>query len=165
MLANLGTAFAAAWVVGLFQEEIEGLVALAVLLPVVAGMGGTGGIQTLTVITRAIALGEIEFSSGLRAVGKECLVGLFLGAVTGLASAGITTLWHGNPVLGMVIFVAMVSTMAVAGLLAATLRGRLRIGRSRTTRGCPRVCLGGQSRQRHSRRVREKRQQSHHPGD
>jgi magnesium transporter len=120
MLANLGTAFAAAWVVGLFQEEIEGLVALAVLLPVVAGMGGNGGIQTLTVITRAIALGEIEFSSGLRAVGKECLVGLILGAVTGLASAGITTLWHGNPVLGMVIFVAMVSTMAVAGLLGAS---------------------------------------------
>jgi magnesium transporter len=68
----------------------------------------------------AIALGEIEFSSGLRAVGKECLVGLILGAVTGLASAGITTLWHGNPVLGMVIFVAMVSTMAVAGLLGAS---------------------------------------------
>jgi magnesium transporter len=68
----------------------------------------------------AIALGEIEFSSGLRAVGKECLVGLILGAVTGLASAGITTLWHGNPVLGMLNFVAMVSTMAVAGLLGAS---------------------------------------------
>jgi len=68
----------------------------------------------------AIALGEIEFSSGLRAVGKECLVGLILGAVTRLASAGITTLWHGNPVLGMLNFVAMVSTMAVAGLLGAS---------------------------------------------
>lgn len=120
MFVNLATAFAAAWVVGLFQQTIENLVALAVLLPVVAGMGGNGGIQTLTVITRAIALGEIEFSSGLRAVGKEFVVGLILGAVTGLASAGIVTLWQGNPVLGVVTFVAMVSTMAVAGLLGAT---------------------------------------------
>jgi magnesium transporter len=120
MLANLVTAFAAAWVVGLFQQTIENLVALAVLLPVVAGMGGNGGIQTLTVITRAIALGEIEFSSGIRAVGKEFLVGLALGAITGAASAAVITLWQGNPVLGLVIFVAMVSTMAVAGLLGAT---------------------------------------------
>ncbi|MBW1883892.1 MAG: magnesium transporter [Deltaproteobacteria bacterium] len=120
MLVNLGTAFAAAWVVGLFQQTIENLVALAVLLPVVAGMGGNGGIQTLTVITRAIALGEIEFSSGVRAVGKEFLVGLVLGAVTGAASAAIITVWQGNPVLGLVIFIAMVSTMAVAGLLGAS---------------------------------------------
>lgn len=120
MLANLVTAFAAAWVVGLFQQTIENLVALAVLLPVVAGMGGNGGIQTLTVITRAIALGEIEFSSGIRAVGKEFLVGLVLGAITGAVSAVVITLWQGNPVLGLVIFVAMVSTMAVAGLLGAT---------------------------------------------
>lgn len=120
MLANLGTAFAAAWVVGIFQQSIENLVALAVLLPVVAGMGGNGGIQTLTVITRAIALGEIEFSSGIRAVGKEFMVGIVLGTITGLASAIIITLWQGNPVLGFVIFAAMVSTMAVAGLLGAS---------------------------------------------
>ena len=120
MLVNLATVFAAAWVVGLFQHAIENVVALAVLLPVVAGMGGNGGVQTLTLITRAIALGEIEFSSGIRAVGKEFLVGLILGGVTGLASAAVVTLWQGNPVLGLVIFVAMVGTMAVAGLLGAS---------------------------------------------
>jgi len=120
MLANLATAFAAAWVVGLFQQTIENLVALAVLLPVVAGMGGNGGIQTLTVITRAIALGEIEFSSGMRAVAKEFVVGMVLGAITGVASALVIYLWQGNPVLGFVIFSAMVSTMAIAGLLGAT---------------------------------------------
>ncbi|MCP4037456.1 MAG: magnesium transporter [bacterium] len=120
MLANLVTAFAAAWVVGLFQHTIENLVALAVLLPVVAGMGGNGGIQTLTVITRAIALGEIEFSSGIRAVGKEFVVGMVLGAITGVSSALVIYLWQGNPVLGLVIFSAMVSTMAIAGLLGAT---------------------------------------------
>ena len=119
MLVNLATAFTAAWVVGLFQETIEKVVALALFLPVVAGMGGNGGIQTLTVITRAIALGEIEFSSGVRAVGKELLVGIVLGAVAGVLSALIITLWHGNPVLGFVMFTAMVTTMAIASLLGA----------------------------------------------
>ena len=80
MLANLGTCFLAAWVVGLFERALEQVVALAVFMPVVAGMGGNGGIQAVTVITRGIALGEIEFSTGLRAVGKELAVGLLVGA-------------------------------------------------------------------------------------
>jgi magnesium transporter len=119
MIVNLGATFTAAWVVGLFQTTIEQMVALAAFLPVVAGMGGNGGIQTLTVITRAIALGEIEFSSGVRAVGKEFGVGLVLGATMGVLSAGVTYLWQGNPVLGGVVFLAMVSTMAVASFLGA----------------------------------------------
>ena len=61
MFLNLGTCFAAAWVVGLFERTIEQVVTLAVFMPIVAGMGGNGGTQSLTVITRAIALGEIEF--------------------------------------------------------------------------------------------------------
>jgi magnesium transporter len=119
MLVNLATTFTAAWVVGLFQQTIENFVALAMFLPVVAGMGGNGGIQTLTVITRAIALGEIEFSSGLRAVGKEFFVGLVLGALAGVLSAVIIAFWHGNPVLGFVMFAAMLTTMAIASLLGA----------------------------------------------
>jgi magnesium transporter len=119
MLVNLVTAFGAAWVVGLFQHTIEQLVALATFMPVVAGMGGNGGVQTLTVITRAIALGEIEFSSGLRALGKEVTVGLVMGATVGILSAGIITLWNGNPMLGVVVFLALVGTMAVAGLMGA----------------------------------------------
>ncbi len=118
-LVNLGTAFAAAWVVGLFQGTIENLVALATFLPVVAGLGGNGGIQALTVITRAIALGEIDFSSGARAVGKELTVGIVLGAVTGIFGAVLITLWQGNPYLGLVVFLALVITMAIAGLLGA----------------------------------------------
>jgi len=119
MLVNLATAFAAAWVVGLFQHAIESLVALAVLLPVVAGMGGNGGIQTLTVITRAIALGEIEFSSGLRAVGKEMWVGLVVGAAAGIISAGIAYMLHGNLYLGLVLLLAMMVTMLTASLVGA----------------------------------------------
>jgi magnesium transporter len=119
MLVNLATAFAAAWVVGLFRETIEQVVALAMFLPVVAGMGGNGGVQTLTVITRAIALGEIEFSSGIRAVGKEFFVGSVLGALAGIAGGLIITLWQGDPNLGFVLFAAMITTMAIASLLGA----------------------------------------------
>ncbi|MEE8580092.1 MAG: magnesium transporter [Myxococcota bacterium] len=119
MALNLVTVFVAAWVVGLFQHTIEQLVALAIFLPVVAGMGGNSGVQALTVITRGIALGEIEFSSGIRAVGKEAAVGVVLGAVTGALSGAVATLWQGSATLGFVLFLAMVLTMTVAGLLGA----------------------------------------------
>jgi magnesium transporter len=119
MLVNLGTAFLAAWVVGLFERTIEQVVALAFFMPVVAGMGGNGGTQALTVITRGIALGEIEFSSGARAALKELAVGLVMGAVTGLVSAGIAYAAVGNAVIGVALFFAMLVTMAVAGLLGA----------------------------------------------
>jgi magnesium transporter len=121
MVVNLATVFVAAWVVGLFQQTIEQLVALAIFLPVVAGMGGNGGVQTLTVITRGIALGEIEFSSGIRTIFKEVAVGLAIGACVGALSAGIAYLWQGNPVLGAVLFIAMMVTMAVASLLGAAI--------------------------------------------
>jgi magnesium transporter len=119
MFLNLTTAFAAAWVVGLFERTLEQVVALAIFMPVVAGMGGNGGTQALTVITRAIALGEIEFSSGLRAAMKELLVGLTIGIIVGGLGAGISYLWQGNPILGVSLFLAMVLTLSVAGLLGA----------------------------------------------
>jgi len=119
MLVNLATCFVAAWVVGLFERTLEQVVALAIFMPVVAGMAGNGGVQALTVITRAIALGEIEFSSGVAAAGKELVVGVTLGAVTGLVSAGLAWLWMGSPWLGVALFLAMVVTMAIAGLMGA----------------------------------------------
>jgi len=119
MLANLGTCFLAAWVVGLFERALDQVVALAVFMPVVAGMGGNGGIQAVTVITRGIALGEIEFSTGLRAVGKELAVGLMVGAVTGAVSAGFAVVWQGTPWLGLALVLAMILTLGVAGLAGA----------------------------------------------
>ncbi len=119
MLINLATAFLAAWVVGLFERSIAQVVALATFMPVVAGMGGNVGTQALTVITRGIALGEIEFSSGVRAVGKQLLVGIAIGATTGLVGALIAYLLRGNPFLGVVLFLAMVINMGVAGLVGA----------------------------------------------
>jgi len=119
MLLNLCALFVAAWVVGLFAGTLERLVALAFFMPVVAGMGGNSGIQSLTVITRGIALGEIEFSSGLRLVAKELGVALAIGAVAGLVAAIFATLWQGSPLLGGVLFLAMVLTIGVAGMLGA----------------------------------------------
>ena len=119
MLLNLGTAFTAAYVVGLFESTLDQLVSLAIFLPVVAGVGGNGGIQTLTVITRSIALGEIEFSSGLRAIGKELWVGLVTGSVAGILAGLLAFLWQGNPILGLVLLLAMVITMTAASLLGA----------------------------------------------
>jgi magnesium transporter len=119
MMVNLATCFLAAWVVGLFERTLEQVVALAIFMPVVAGMAGNGGTQSLTVITRGIALGELEFSSGLRAAFKELAVGLAIGAMTGLASAGIAYYWHGSPVIGLALFLAMVVSMAISGLMGA----------------------------------------------
>jgi magnesium transporter len=119
MLLNLCTAFSAGAVIGLFENTIEQMVGLAIFLPVVAGVGGNGGIQTLTVITRAIALGEIEFSSGLRAVGKEMWVGLVVGASAGLISGGVAYALHGNFYMGVVLLLAMMVTMVTASLFGA----------------------------------------------
>ncbi len=116
---NLVTTFTAGLVVYLFQDTIERFVVLAAFLPIVGGMGGNGGIQTLTVITRSIALGEIEFSSGIRAIGKEMGVGLVIGTVAGIATGGIAYAWEGNPWMGLVLLFAMMATLTIAGLLGA----------------------------------------------
>lgn len=119
MLLNLGTCFLAAWVVGLFERTLDQMISLAVFMPVVAGMAGNGGTQALTVITRGIALGELEFSTGARAALKELAVGLTIGAATGLASAAIAYFWHGNAIIGLALFLAMIVAMAVSGLMGA----------------------------------------------
>jgi len=119
MLVNLCTAFGAGAIVGLFEGTLDRMVSLAIFLPVVAGIGGNGGIQTLTVITRAIALGEIEFSSGMRAVGKEMLVGLVVGTAAGVISGAIAYLLHSNVYMGVVLLTAMVVTMVTASLVGA----------------------------------------------
>jgi len=119
MLLNLGATFLLAWVIGLFERTLEQIVTLAFFMPVVAGMGGNGGIQALTVVTRAIALGELEFSSGLRAIRKEVSVAIVIGIVTGAVSGAFAYLWQGSPYLGVVLFATMIITMAIAGIMGA----------------------------------------------
>lgn len=113
---NLGTAFLAAAVVGMFEETIAAWTALAIFLPIVAGQGGNAGAQTLTVIIRDMALGEISKGDGRKALLKESFLGLVNGIAIGLIVGVISYAWKGSFVLGVVVGVAMVLNMIAAGL-------------------------------------------------
>jgi len=111
---NLITAFMAASVVALFEGTIERITALAVFMPIVAGMGGNAATQTLTVIVRGIALGELTWSNSRKALLKEMTVGLGNGVVLGLVAAAVAWATRGNPVLGLILCAAMIINMFVA---------------------------------------------------
>jgi len=116
LLVNLPTALLAATVVGLFEPSIQALAALAVFMPIVAGMGGNAGIQTFTVIVRAIALGDLTLANTRRVLLREALIGLANGAGTGLVAGLVAYLWKGDPLLGLILGLAMVTNMLVAAL-------------------------------------------------
>lgn len=116
MSFNLLTAMLAASVVSLFVGTIEKAAALAIFMPVVAGMGGNGGTQTLTVMIRGIALGELDFATTWRAVMKEVTVGITMGAATGTLVGFIAWWWKGNPMIGFILALAMVLNLLVASL-------------------------------------------------
>ncbi len=116
LFINLGTAFLAAFTVGLFENVIAQVAVLAAAMPVVAGMGGNAGTQTLSVVIRGIALGEVEEGKTWRLVIKEGLLGLVHGIAIGLLTGGVLYLMTGNPYLGLIIFAAMVFNLLIAGL-------------------------------------------------
>ena len=127
---NLGTAFLAASVVGMFEETIAAWTALAIFLPIVAGQGGNAGAQTLTVIIRDMALGEISKGDGRKALLKESFLGLINGIVIGIIVGVISYAWKGSFALGLVVAVAMVLNMvaaAVSGVLVPYTLRALRI--------------------------------------
>jgi magnesium transporter len=114
LTVNLATAFLAAFVVGLFERTIDKVVALAVFMPIVAGMGGNAATQTLTVIVRGIALGELSWENSRKALLKEAAVGIGNGLTLGLLAAGVAWMMKGDLVLGAVLALAMVINMFVA---------------------------------------------------
>lgn len=114
--ANLFTAFMAAYVVGLFEATLSQVVALAVLMPIVASMGGIGGSQTLTLMIRGLALGQIGFSNARALLVKELAVAAINGLVWAIVVAGLAYLWFGNLALGGVIAGALVINQIVAAL-------------------------------------------------
>ena len=126
LLVNLVTAFIAASVVKLFEGTIGLVTSLAVFMPVVAGMGGNAATQTLAVIVRGIALGELTWSNTRKALIKEALVGIGNGIACGIVGAGVAWLMQGTPWLGVILGMAMIINMfvaAVAGtLIPLTLR-------------------------------------------
>lgn len=113
---NLATALLAAAVVGCFQGTIAKWTALAVFLPIVAGQGGNAGMQTLTVIIRDLALGELAPGDGRRALAKEMLLGLLNGIAVGLVVGIIGWLWQDSALLGLVAGTAMLLNQLAAAL-------------------------------------------------
>jgi len=120
LAVNLVTAFIAASVVRFFEPTIEKWTALAAFMPIVAGMGGNAGTQTLTVFVRALALGEIDWRGGFRPVRKEMLVGFANGVATGGITGLIVGLWTGQWVLAGILVVAMSLNLVIAGLAGGT---------------------------------------------
>ena len=116
LVVNLATAILAAWVVSQFQGTIQRVVILAAYMPIIAGMGGNAATQTLGVVIRAIAIGELEHLTTWRAVGKEMLAGTANGFVNGLIMAGIALVWTRNVTLALVILIAMTVNLFIAGL-------------------------------------------------
>ena len=116
---NLSTAFLAAVVVSLFEDTISRVVALAVFLPVVASQGGIGGTQTVTLVVRSMALGEVPRRLGLRLLVRELSLGTIHGIALGLVVGIMAYLWKGNFTLGLVLGIAMLGNMLVAGMFGA----------------------------------------------
>jgi len=116
LVINLGTAILAASVVGLFQGEIGRYAVLAVLMPIVAGMGGNAGTQTLAVAVRALATNQLTESNTVRAFGRELTIALANGLSLGLLIGSGVGLIFGNPLLGAVMGTAMVINNLAAGL-------------------------------------------------
>ncbi|MBC6428262.1 MAG: magnesium transporter [Cellvibrionales bacterium] len=118
---NLLTALAASTVIGQFQETLDKVIALAVLMPIVASMGGVAGTQTLTVVIRGMALGQIERNNLGWLVNREVLLGAMNGMVWAGAVAAIAGLWFGDATISFIIAAAMVINLVVAALAGVLL--------------------------------------------
>jgi magnesium transporter len=123
LYVNMFTAFLAAAVVAYFENTIAAVAVLAVFMPIVAGQGGNAGNQTMTIIVRSLALGEIDVSEAWRALRHEFFIGVLNGLALGTAVGIVVWLWEGNPMLGLIIGLAMLGNLmvaAIAGVLVPT---------------------------------------------
>jgi magnesium transporter len=127
---NLLTAFLASWVIGRFEGTLEHIVALAVLMPIVASMGGVAGTQVLTLMVRGLALGQVGFGNLRALIAKEVMVGLLNGLIWATVVGIIAGLWFQDPKLGLVIALAMLLNLlnaALAGVLVPLTLRRMNI--------------------------------------
>lgn len=118
---NLLTAIAASLVIGLFDTTLQSLVALAILMPIVASMGGNAGTQTLTVTVRQMALGDIEADEAKKTIYKEVFISLMNGVVYAVTMGLIAYIWFQMPMLGIVIGMAMIVNLLSAGFFGAVI--------------------------------------------
>ncbi len=115
LLINLITAFLAAFTIGLFEDVIMQVAVLAVVMPIVTGMGGNAGTQTLSVVIRGISLGEVDLKRDWKLVIKEVFLGIINGAITGLVTCIIVYMVYGNFYLGLIVFISMIGNLVIAG--------------------------------------------------
>jgi magnesium transporter len=116
LAVNLATAILASMVIAIFEDTLQQIVALAILMPIVASMGGNAGTQTLTVVVRAIATRDLTRSNLWRIVGREAVVGLINGLAFAVIMGLVGWIWFSVPMIGVVIGLAMVVNLVVAGL-------------------------------------------------
>jgi magnesium transporter len=120
LFINLPTALLAGWVVSRFDRTIQALPVMAAFVPIIGGQGGNAGIQTLTLIVRSLALGEIALRDSWRTLLRELAIGLFNGLIFGFCIGAIGLIWQGNLVLGLVVGGAMLLNL-IAAAIAGTL--------------------------------------------
>ncbi len=121
LLIHLIAAILAAYVISFFASTMEEMIALAILMPIVAAMGGTASVQTLTVAVRAIAMKELTMSNAYRAIGKEVAVGILNGIIFATIIGTVAWIWFGSPALGGVIGLAIGLNLIVAGFVGSSL--------------------------------------------
>ena len=119
LVLNLATALASATILSMFESTIARVAALAAFFPIVAGVSGSAGTQTLTVTVRGLATGELNPRNGSRALGREMLIGLANGITVGGLVALIALVWKGTPMLGVVVGIATLFNMIGAGIAGA----------------------------------------------
>lgn len=116
---NLLTAIIASWIIGLFDATIQSYVALAVLMPIVASMGGNAGTQSLTVTVRQLALGDIDLKNAKQTIQKEVIISLVNGFIFAIVVGLVANFWFSNSMLGVVIGISMVINLLGAGFFGA----------------------------------------------
>lgn len=117
LVLNLGTCFLSASVVAFFESTIQTLAIAAAFMTMVAGSGGNAGVQTLALVVRGIALGELTFLNARRVVWKEFMTGAVNGLVLGMVAAALAYAWKGVPILGVVVALAIVGNLCIAALV------------------------------------------------
>jgi magnesium transporter len=130
LMINLVTAFLAAVTVSFFEGTIEQVAVLAVFMPIVAGMGGNAGIQTITLVVRSLALGEVEGRDVVKVLKHEAIIALIKGLVIGLMVGAIAWIWRDNPWLGLIVGLALLGNIinaTVIGVLVPLILKRLRV--------------------------------------
>jgi magnesium transporter len=119
LFLNLGLAYFASFVISRFEQTISDVIILASLMNITAAVSGNTAIQTLTVVTRGLAIGEFEYTTYKKALIKEVSVGLMLGLTTGLSAGAIVYFWKGDFVIGMILALSMFLNSIVAATTGA----------------------------------------------